>query len=52
MLGLFRQILRLQKDGILTSEVEEFPLDQIKGAVQQAETPGRNKKVLLRIATN
>ncbi len=52
MLGLFRRIGRLLRDGILSTEVAaQFPLDEIKAAVQQAALPGRNGKVLLRIGT-
>jgi NADPH:quinone reductase-like Zn-dependent oxidoreductase len=50
MLGLFRQIKRLLREGVLTSEVgATFGLDEIKAAVERAETPGRQGKVLLRM---
>jgi NADPH:quinone reductase-like Zn-dependent oxidoreductase len=50
MLKLFRQIKRLLRAGVLTSEVAaSFPLEQIKDAVQLAQTPGRQGKVLLRM---
>jgi NADPH:quinone reductase-like Zn-dependent oxidoreductase len=52
MLGLFRRIGKLVGEGVLNSEVgATFPLDQVRAAVQQAATPGRNGKVLLRIGT-
>src|SRR5262249_1923773 len=48
MLGLFRTITRLMRQGVLVSEIGgEFPLDQIKAAVAEAEKPGRHGKVLL-----
>jgi NADPH:quinone reductase-like Zn-dependent oxidoreductase len=51
MLRLFRQIKHLMGTGILTTGVgASFPLDQIRQAVQRAEQPGRDGKVLLRIA--
>jgi NADPH:quinone reductase-like Zn-dependent oxidoreductase len=51
MLGLFRRLARLTADGVLTSEVgASFPLDQVREAVRQAETPGRRGKVLLTMA--
>jgi NADPH:quinone reductase-like Zn-dependent oxidoreductase len=51
MLGLFRTINKLLEAGVLTSEVgAAFPLDEIQAAVRQAETPGRQGKVLLRLA--
>jgi NADPH:quinone reductase-like Zn-dependent oxidoreductase len=50
MLKLFRQITRLLRAGVLTSEVgASFPLDEIRSAVERAETPGRQGKVLLRL---
>jgi NADPH:quinone reductase-like Zn-dependent oxidoreductase len=50
MLGLFRRIRGLMRAGVLTTEAgTPFPLEQIKEAVRQAETPGRGGKVLLRI---
>jgi NADPH:quinone reductase-like Zn-dependent oxidoreductase len=50
MLKLFRQITRGLRAGVLTSEVgASFPLDEIKAAVERAETPGRQGKVLLRM---
>lgn len=51
MLGLFRRIGRLMKAGVLgTENVTEFPLDDIRTAVQQAAA-GKQGKVLLRIGT-
>jgi NADPH:quinone reductase-like Zn-dependent oxidoreductase len=53
MLGLFRQIRTLLRDGVATTEVSAtFPLDQIQVAVRQAEAPGRHGKVLLRIGAS
>jgi NADPH:quinone reductase-like Zn-dependent oxidoreductase len=50
MLVLFRRIGKLMRAGVLTSEFgATFPLGEIKAAVQQAATPGRQGKVLLRI---
>jgi NADPH:quinone reductase-like Zn-dependent oxidoreductase len=50
MLGLFREIRKLLAAGILTTELgASFPMEEIKAAVQQAATPGRHGKVLLRI---
>jgi NADPH:quinone reductase len=51
MLRLFRRISKLLAMGILTTEVGAvFALDDIKAAVQQAATPGRHGKILLRIS--
>jgi NADPH:quinone reductase-like Zn-dependent oxidoreductase len=50
MLGLFRKINELMKGGLLISDVgASFSLDDIPQAVKQAETMGRQGKVLLRI---
>jgi NADPH:quinone reductase-like Zn-dependent oxidoreductase len=50
MLWLFRQIGKLIRAGVLTSEVgQSFPLADIRAAVRQAALPGRQGKVLLRI---
>ena len=50
MLRLFRRISRLLAAGVLHTDIgQAFPLDEIKTAVQQAETPGRNGKILLRM---
>jgi NADPH:quinone reductase-like Zn-dependent oxidoreductase len=52
MLGLFREISRLMRAGVLTSDVgAAFGLEQIGEAVRQASTPGRKGKVLLRISS-
>jgi NADPH:quinone reductase-like Zn-dependent oxidoreductase len=52
MLRLFGRVTRLIREGVLTSEFgATFPLDEIKAAVRQAEQPGRQGKVLLRIGT-
>jgi NADPH:quinone reductase-like Zn-dependent oxidoreductase len=51
MLRLFRRIRQLLATGILATEIgSTFALDDIKSAVQQAATPGRHGKVLLRIS--
>lgn len=51
MLLLFRRLGKLIRDGVLTSEVgATFPLDEIRAAVRQAAQPGRQGKVLLRMA--
>ncbi len=53
MLRLFKQVVRLLRAGILTTEVgATYSLDQIRDAVQKAETPGRGGKVLLRIGAS
>jgi NADPH:quinone reductase-like Zn-dependent oxidoreductase len=52
MLGLFRQITALLREGVATTEVgATFPLEQVRDAVREAETPGRKGKVLLRLGT-
>jgi NADPH:quinone reductase-like Zn-dependent oxidoreductase len=51
MLVLFRRIGRLLREEVLTSEVgSTFRLEEIRAAVRQAAQPGRQGKVLLRIA--
>jgi NADPH2:quinone reductase len=49
MLGLFRKIVSLMKEGVIATEVQELSLDNIQEAARQAEAVGRGKKVLLRI---
>jgi NADPH:quinone reductase-like Zn-dependent oxidoreductase len=50
MLRLFRQLTRLLREGVLTSEVgATFPLEEVHAAVRLAATPGRKGKVLLRM---
>jgi NADPH:quinone reductase-like Zn-dependent oxidoreductase len=50
MLRLFRRIRRLMREGVLTTHVAaSFPLEEIRAAVQLADTPGRPGKVLLRM---
>ena len=52
MLSVFRQIKGLMREGVATTEVgATYPLDQIHAAVRQADTPGRQGKVLLRIGS-
>jgi len=51
MLRLFRQIKKLLGEGILDTEVGQmFPLHDVQSAVRAAATPGRQGKVLIRIA--
>jgi NADPH:quinone reductase-like Zn-dependent oxidoreductase len=51
MLGLFRRLGKLIRAGVLASEVgATFPLDRIQEAAKEAAVPGRQGKVLLRIA--
>jgi NADPH:quinone reductase len=52
MLGLFRQIGGLMKQGILTSKIiATFPLDAIQEAVRATAQPGQHGKVLLRMGS-
>ena len=52
MLLLIRRIRQLLQAGVLTSDIgATFGLDQIKEAVRQAAMPGRQGKVLLKIAS-
>jgi NADPH:quinone reductase-like Zn-dependent oxidoreductase len=51
MFLLFRRIGKLMRSGVLTSEIgASFPLEDIRAAVRQAALPGRQGKVLLRMA--
>ena len=51
MLFLLRKVGKLISKGILVSEIAAtFPLDKIKDAVQAAETPGRQGKILLKMS--
>jgi NADPH:quinone reductase-like Zn-dependent oxidoreductase len=51
MLKLFRQVQRLLRQGVLTSDVgATFKIDNFQQAIAQAQTPGRRGKVLLRFA--
>lgn len=52
LLRLFARLRRLMKAGVVTTDVEEYPLEQIQQAVRQAEAVGKPKKVLLRIAAD
>jgi NADPH:quinone reductase len=53
MLLLFRRIGKLLRGGVLASDVgRTFGLDNIQVAVRQAAQPGRQGKVLLRMAPN
>jgi NADPH2:quinone reductase len=50
MLGLFRLVGQLLREGVLTTEIgATYPMDQVQAAVQQAAQPGRQGKVLLRL---
>jgi NADPH:quinone reductase len=50
VLLLFRDIAALIRQGVLRSIIgQTYPLDQLKSAVEQAETIGRQGKVLLRL---
>ncbi len=50
MLDVFREVGRLLREGVLTSEVGgSFPLDQVRDAARQAAQAGRQGKVLLRV---
>jgi NADPH:quinone reductase-like Zn-dependent oxidoreductase len=52
MLMLFRQIASLLREGVLTTQVgATFSLDEVQAAVRQAAQPGRDGKVLLKIAS-
>ncbi|MFO0876846.1 MAG: zinc-dependent alcohol dehydrogenase family protein [Gemmataceae bacterium] len=52
MLGLFRRIAALLREGIATAEVgSNFPLERVADAIRAAETPGRQGKVLLRLGS-
>lgn len=51
MLSLLKEVGRQIRDGTLTADVAQiFPLDQVQAAVQAAETPGRQGKILLSMA--
>src|SRR5262249_7861656 len=52
MMRLFRTIHELMAKGVLSTEIGPvFPLDDIRAAVRQASTPGRNGKVLLKMSS-
>jgi NADPH:quinone reductase-like Zn-dependent oxidoreductase len=52
MIRLFRRIHELMAKGVLSTDIGPvFPLDEIKAAVRQAATPGRQGKILLRISS-
>jgi NADPH:quinone reductase-like Zn-dependent oxidoreductase len=51
MLRLFRQIIRLLREGVLTTPPgPSFPMEQIRAAAAAAELPGKPGKVLLRFS--
>jgi NADPH2:quinone reductase len=50
MLRLFRQIIRLLRAKVLTTDVgATYALDDIRAATEKADTPGRPGKILLRM---
>jgi hypothetical protein len=50
LLWLFLQIGKLMRQGVLVSDVgKSFALTDIQSAVRQAQQPGRQGKVLLRM---
>lgn len=50
MLGLFRQVQKLMRAGVLTADVgKTFAMADVRAAVAQAAKPGREGKVLLRL---
>jgi NADPH2:quinone reductase len=50
MLKLFREIIALMRAGILITPVQAtYPLEEVRTAVREAEKPGRNGKILLKI---
>src|SRR5262249_23548228 len=50
MLGLFRRVGRLLREGVLNTEIgSTFPMEQVQAAVRQAAQPGRQGKGLLRL---
>ena len=52
MLGLFRRITALLREGVVTTDVTTaLPMDQVRDAVRLADSPGKPGKVLLRIGS-
>jgi NADPH:quinone reductase len=52
MLGLIKQVRQLVRDGVATTmQSESFPLTEVRAAVERADKPGKNVKVLLRIGS-
>jgi NADPH:quinone reductase-like Zn-dependent oxidoreductase len=52
MIRLFHRIHELMAKGVLSTDIGPvFPIDDIKAAVRQASTPGRNGKVLLKLSS-
>jgi hypothetical protein len=52
MLGLFRRIRKLFGSGVFNTEIAAtFPPEQIKAAVEQAASPARGGKVLLKFTS-
>jgi NADPH:quinone reductase len=52
MVSLFRQIKKLLAQGVLNTEIgQTFALEEVQAAARAAATPGRQGKVLLRIAS-
>jgi NADPH:quinone reductase-like Zn-dependent oxidoreductase len=51
MLGLFREVKGLMRQGVLSSEVAaSYPLEQVAEAVRHAGSAGKGGKVLLRLS--
>ena len=51
MLSLLKQIGKLMQEKVLTTDVAEvFPFEKYQDAIQAAETPGRQGKILLQFA--
>jgi NADPH2:quinone reductase len=50
ILFLLKQIAKLMQEGVLVTDIAQvFPLERVNEAIQCAETPGRQGKVLLKI---
>ena len=50
MLNLFGKIRSMMNAGVIATDVQEIPLENIAEAVRQSEEVGKTKKVLIRIA--
>jgi NADPH:quinone reductase-like Zn-dependent oxidoreductase len=52
MLGLFRMVKRLMREGAIKTEIAgAYSLDQIRDAAKHVQSSARGGKVLLRIGT-
>ncbi len=50
MLGLFRTVKKLVRDGVIKTEIaKEYPLEQVREAVSHAAAAGKGGKILLRM---